>query len=238
MSSRIFPRSLGLLLLAISLISSAVGLADEHAGRMQDAPPTSGTFVRSDRGYMIPYDQVIPGTTVIIRMIPVPGGSINLQPPIAMEDGEDSVATEKAPRQKGEVTQVDVAPFWVSETEITMKQLMPYRQLYFRIKKKAPDKSIKPMEVGDVDGVTGPTDVYAPDVHFERATLPDAAAPSTTQYMARQYTKWLSLMSKHEYRLPMRSEWQHACRAISAAVAGSKGADRWRSSSDHQPPMT
>ncbi len=172
---------------------------------------------------MIPYDQVIPGTTVIIRMIPVPGGSINLQPPIAMEDGEDLVATEKAPRQKGEATQVDVAPLWISETEITMKQLMPYRQLYFRIKKKAPDKSIKPMEVGDCDGVTGPTDVYAPDVHFERATQPDAAAPSTTQYMARQYTKWLSLMSKHEYRLPMRSEWQHACRATSAAEQAAKG---------------
>lgn len=206
----------GWFFLVISLISSGDMLADENVVRVQDTPPASGEFVRSDRGYMVAYKQVIPGTKEIIRMIPVPGGVVGLQPPIDVDSNEVAITIESTKLRKKETIQVELPPFWVSETEITMKQLMPYRQIYYQIKKKLPDKPINPIKFGDVDGVTGPTDVYDPHTHFMYAMQPDAAAPSGSQYMARQYTKWLSLLTKQEYRLPMRSEWQHACRALSA----------------------
>lgn len=217
--------------LVTSLNVSGAALAEDNVGRVQETPPASGKFVRVDHGYMVAYDQVIPGTNETIRMIPVPGGVIELQPPIEMDaiDAAGMPDSIKAPKQKA--TRVELQPFWVSETEITMRQLMPYRQLYYRIKKKLPDDSEEPLKFGHVDGVTGPTDVYAPDVHFEYAMQPGAAAPSGSQYTARQYTKWLSLLTKHEYRLPMRSEWQHACRTRSAqdqpAVNASIDLDRY-----------
>ena len=209
------------LFLATCLFMPGGALSNDNVVRVQNTPPASGKFIRSDRGYMVAYDQVIPGTHETIRMIPVPGGVIEIQPPIerdAVDDAvtpEDAVTSESAKPLTRGATRVELQPFWVSETEITMKQLMPYRQLYYRIKKKHPDEDGDPVKFGHVDGVTGPTDVYAPDVHFEYATDLNAAAPSGSQYMARQYTKWLSLLTKHEYRLPMRSEWQHACRALS-----------------------
>jgi formylglycine-generating enzyme len=217
MRSRLCALSLSLcgFFLATCLIVPGSALSNENVVRIQDTPPASGKFVRSDRGYMVAYDQAIPGTHETIRMIPVPGGVIEIQPPIERDAVDDAVTLESAKPLTRETTKIELQPFWVSETEITMKQLMPYRQLYYRIKKKHPDEDADPIEFGHVDGVTGPTDVYAPDVHFEYATELDAAAPSGSQYMARQYTKWLSLLTKHEYRLPMRSEWQHACRALS-----------------------
>jgi formylglycine-generating enzyme len=206
-----------------SLTLSGATLADDNVVRVQETAPTSGKFVRSARGYMVAYDQVIPGTDETIRMIPVPGGVIELQPPIEMDAVDVAGTPNSTTTPKLETTRVELQPFWISETEITMKQLMPYRQLYYRIKKKLPDDSEEPLKFGHVDGVTGPTDVYAPDVHFEYAMQPGAAAPSGSQYMARQYTKWLSLLTKHEYRLPRRSEWKHACRASVKAERATNG---------------
>ena len=36
--------------------------------------PEEGPSVKTERGYMVPYETVIPGTDVKYKMIPVPGG--------------------------------------------------------------------------------------------------------------------------------------------------------------------
>ena len=102
----------------------------------------------------------------------------------------------------------------MSKYEITMEQFLPYRELYYKFKRDRDYHStLRRLKSDSVDAVTGPTEVYDPAYNFEFATKPNSPVPTVSQFGARQYTKWLSLLTGDTYRLPFRSEWQHACRA-------------------------
>ncbi|MEL6105020.1 MAG: SUMF1/EgtB/PvdO family nonheme iron enzyme [Planctomycetota bacterium] len=180
--------------------------------RLVDQRPNRGRYVETERGFMVPYEQRIPGSDAIIEMIPVPGGAITLgNLPVLAEDAR----TEKIQsRLAGDSKKIVTEPCWISKYEITMEQFMPYRELSYKHRRDRDNATrLKKLEIDGVDAVTAPTEVYDVRFHFEHATDPKSPVPTVTHFAARQYTKWLSLLTGATYRLPFRSEWQHACRA-------------------------
>ena len=174
--------------------------------RLLQEEPAEGRFVKTERGYMVPYQQRIPGSSAVIEMVPIPGGTItiDLPPPLSETD---------KPNPPDQMYTTSFGPFWMGRFEITMDQYMPYRRLYYEQKRADAKGENKVTNPTAVDAVTGPTEVYDTSYSFEYSGKPDSPATSASQFATRQYTKFLSLLTDQQYRLPLRSEWQHACLA-------------------------
>ena len=206
---------------ALSVFLASFAAADGPQARLVPDRPSEGRFVRTPLGFMVPYEQRIPGSNAVIKMVPVPGGTITLGalPPPRYRDasGNEIDAPSPAQPEQSKTKTVSFGPFWIGKYEITMQQYMPYRQLYYQQKEdQAKGRDTSKVKLDDLDAVSGPTDVYDTRYNFEYAAAPDSPVPTVSQFATRQYTKWLSLVTGTTYRLPLRSEWQHAC------LAGSK----------------
>ncbi|MCS7465205.1 formylglycine-generating enzyme family protein [Stieleria sp. ICT_E10.1] len=175
--------------------------------------PAAGRFVKTVQGFMVPYQQPIPGSNVVIEMLPVPGGTVTIEPPPPFQHFDDFGKPVAKDQPAGTKQQASFGPFWIGKYEITMEQYLPYRQLYYRQKQDASQGINQANSPTDVDAVTGPTDVYDTRYNFEYAGAPDSPVTTVSQFAARQYTKYLTLLTGQTYRLPLRSEWQHACLA-------------------------
>jgi formylglycine-generating enzyme required for sulfatase activity len=145
---------------------------------------------RDAAGKMVAYRQPIPGTDVGIEMVPIPGGTL---------------------LTGGAV--VDVAPCWVGKYEVTCAQYGEFMKLHdvFQELQNIPVR--QEIAAQAIDRVSAPTPVYDPPTRFEHSSRLDSPAASMSQFGARQFTKWLSLLTATDYRLPRSSEWQHACLA-------------------------
>nr|WP_233148610.1 SUMF1/EgtB/PvdO family nonheme iron enzyme [Rhodopirellula sp. MGV] len=209
---RLFPR---LLCLSVSLVVS-FAVANCHG---EDAvpgiakeKPADGPFVKVDDGYMVPYAFRIPGTDKTIDMIPVPGGEFQLGSP----EGEVGRREDEGPQ----IT-VKVDPMWVAKTEVTWGQYKEYMDLYAIFKDFEADGVRAVNDGNKVDAITAPTELYEPTFTFEYGQDPKQPAVTMTQYSAQQFTKWLSLVSGQQYRLPTEAEWEYAARG------GTKTAYSW-----------
>lgn len=182
---------------------SGILTAEEIPGLVKEKP-SKGTFVETDRGYMVPYKTTIPGTDVAFEMVPVPGGKITVGSPPNEAGRDDS---------EGPQFVVNVPPFWMGKYEVTWDQYKEFMNLY-GIFKEFEQKNIRPItDENRTDAITAPTELYDPSFTFEFGEAPRQPAVTMTQYAAKQFTKWISAVTGQFYRLPAEAEWEHACRA-------------------------
>jgi sulfatase modifying factor 1 len=206
--------------LALSLAAECRGTVvaeDDHPGIvLGDAKPAGdGPAVRLEGAWMVPYEETIPGTDVIFRMIPVPGGTFRMGSPA---DEADRSADE------GPVFEVKVEPFWIGRCEVTWAEYRTYMAAC-DLFKGLEAANLRPVNAAnEADAVTAPSNLYDPSTTFTNGEDPELPAVTMTQYAARQYTKWISKLTSRFYRLPTESEWEYACRAGSQ-TPWSSGAD-------------
>ncbi len=186
-----------------SLTGSSHVFAEETPGMVAEKP-TEGFSVKTENGWMVPYDVLIPETEVRFRMVPIPAGEYLMGSP----DSEAGRASSEGPQRR-----VSVEPFWMAECEVTWEQYKLFMNLYRSFKEFQSLNQRVVTDTNRIDAITAPTPLYEPDFTFEYGEEPQQAAVSITQYSAKQYTKWISGITGHQFRLPTEAEWEYACRA-------------------------
>ncbi|MFM7037870.1 MAG: formylglycine-generating enzyme family protein [Planctomycetaceae bacterium] len=171
--------------------------------------PTEGPSVPLRDSWMVPYETTIPGTDVVFRMIPIPGGQYQMGSP----EGEPGRDADEGPQRT-----VTVAAFWMGECEVTWAEYRLFMQLYRHLKEFQARGIRTVTDENRIDSVTAPTPLYEPDFTFEFGDDPKQPAVSMTQYAAKQYTKWLSAITSQQFRLPTEAEWEYACRGGSSTA--------------------
>ncbi|MCO8120347.1 formylglycine-generating enzyme family protein [Stieleria sp. TO1_6] len=189
--------------------TSTLGIAKEK--------PAEGPSVKVDEGYMVPYTFRIPGTDKSVEMVPVPGGTYLMGSPESEADRRDD---------EGPQVKVTVDPMWVAKHEVRWGLYKEYMELY-GIFKSFEASGKRPIDdANKVDAITAPTELYDSTFTYEYGEEDEQPAVTMTQYSAQQFTKWISLVTGQQYRLPTEAEWEYAARG------GTQTAYSWGDSAD------
>jgi len=146
------------------------------------------------------YRERLPGSDVGFEMVPITGGTFVMGSP----EGE---ADRKA--DEGPAHEVELSPFWIGACEVTWDE---YLQFMSKLDLQARRGGAAKEPADDwADAVSRPTPPYVPmDFGYGVKGYP---AICMTHFAARHYTKWLSMKTGRNYRLPTEAEWEHCCRA-------------------------
>ena len=151
------------------------------------------------------YTQTLPGSTVTIEMVAIPGGEMVLGSPADEPGREES----DRPQRK-----VRVPPFYMGKYEITWEQYLPY---VFLDQAEVARFSNRLEGIVDKDGISHPTKPYG-SVYRDRGEKAANPALGMSQLAAVNYCRWLSHKTGQPFRLPTEDEWEYACRAGSSAA--------------------
>jgi formylglycine-generating enzyme required for sulfatase activity len=143
------------------------------------------------------YVEKIPGTEVEFTMVAVPGGTYVMGSP----KGEKGRNDDEGPQHP-----VTVKGMWVAKCELTWDEF----DAWWRGKPGKKD-DVEQEKPKDADAVTRPTPPYADETFgLGREGNPLICV---THHCAMQYTRWLSVKTGKNYRLPTEAEWEWFCRA-------------------------
>ncbi len=181
------------------------GFADHKLPRgIVAEKPAEGPYVKIDCGYMVPYEAEIPGTDVKYTMIPIAGGVATIGSPDSEADRQE---------KEGPQFEVEIKPFWIGKYEVTWAEYKSYMAMH-DIFKGFQTHDLRPLtDEKSALVISAPSNLYDTSFTYRNGEEPELPAVSMSQYAAKQYTKWLSLMSDRFYRLPTEAEWEYACRA-------------------------
>ncbi|MEJ7736707.1 MAG: SUMF1/EgtB/PvdO family nonheme iron enzyme [Chitinophagaceae bacterium] len=143
-----------------------------------------------------PYEQTIPGTTVVFKMVPVKGGAFRM--------GSEKNEKGRKP-DEGPARQVNVSSFWLGTHEVTYDEY----DAFFKDEEFSQNESM--------DAITRPSPPYI-DLTLNMGKEGGFPANSMSQYGTIMYCRWLYKKTGIFFRIPTEAEWEFACRAGSTAA--------------------
>jgi formylglycine-generating enzyme required for sulfatase activity len=138
------------------------------------------------------YDQPIPGTAHVLKMVAVPAGAFTR-------------GSAKEPDERP-VKKIYVDAFWMADAEVTFAQW----DAFFKNQQLPQSKNI--------DGITRPTPQYI-DLTWGMGRDGKQPANSMSQQAAIMYCQWLYSKTGIFFRLPTEAEWEYACKTGKADEA-------------------
>jgi formylglycine-generating enzyme required for sulfatase activity len=165
-------------------------------------------------------------------MVAIPGGHFLMGSP-SDEPGRDD---DEGPQRR-----VRIDPFWMSSTEVTWDLYDLY--LYTGTRRQPDPRLSADYNPEGADAITRPTGPYTdPTYGMGHDGFP---AITMSHHAAREFCRWLSVVTGKQYRLPTEAEWEYACRAGTNTrfFFGNDPADLpkyawfWQNSRDHTNPV-
>ncbi|HBU37891.1 MAG TPA: hypothetical protein DEB70_08805, partial [Planctomycetaceae bacterium] len=136
-------------------------------------PDTDPPAVRYKDGWLVPYEETIPGSDVTFQMVPVPAGTFFLGSP-ADEVGRADV--------EGPQVEIAVPPFWMGACEVTWEEYKVFMSMLDLFTALESSGVRLVTEENEVDAVTAPSALYDPTTTFINGEEPQQPAVTMTQY--------------------------------------------------------